>query len=133
MCVHRRRKTRIVRVVDELTKNRLVPFPPAVSSPTNRKPPSLANIGKLVETVMVDLALVHKVRSLVLVRMFVLASLRSKSFGASVTGSWSKRGASAWAVSMSPWELTNVAKKVKKSLTKRAFKGHRILSGYAVL
>ena len=58
---------------------------------------------------MVDLALDHTVRSLVLEIKFVPSASRSKPFGAPVTGSWSKRGVSAGAVSMSPWELTNVA------------------------
>ena len=62
----------------------------------------------MVETVMVDLALVHNVRSLDLVTMFVLASSRSKPFGAPVTGSWSKRGVFTGTISMRPWELTNV-------------------------
>ncbi len=87
MCVPRRRYTLIVRVVDELVKNRLVPLPPDVPSPVNRKTPSLANMGKLVETVMVDLALVHAVRSVDLVRMFVRASSTSNPFWASVMGS----------------------------------------------
>ena len=39
---------------------------------------------------------------------FVPSASRSKPFGAPVTGSWSKRGVSAGAISMSHWELTNV-------------------------
>jgi hypothetical protein len=43
------------------------------------------------------------------VSKFVRASSRSKPFGASVTGSWSKRGVSARATSIRPAEFTNVA------------------------
>jgi hypothetical protein len=41
--------------------------------------------------------------------VFVRATSSSKPFGASVMGSWSKRGVSAGAVSMRPWEFTKEA------------------------
>ena len=59
--------------------------------------------------VTVYLALVHEVRSLVLVRMLVPSASSNKPFGAPVTGSWSKRGVFGGTTSMRPQELTNVA------------------------
>ena len=41
--------------------------------------------------------------------MSVRDSSRSNPFGASLTGSWSKRARFTGAISMKPWELTNVA------------------------
>ncbi len=108
--VPRRRYTLNVRVVDEVAIVRniaLVSFCPLA---VNRKTPPIENMGKSVEFVTIVLAFSHTalVNVFDCVKMFVRASSSNKPFGAPVTESWSKRGVSAGAISMRPWEFTKV-------------------------
>ena len=58
---------------------------------------------------MVYLALDHKVRSVDLIKIFVLSSSISKPFGANVMGSWSSRAVFIGTFSINPNEFTRVA------------------------
>ncbi len=60
---------------------------------------------------------------------FVRASSRSKLFGASVTGSWSKRGVFTWTSSMNPWKLTMVAMDAMTNVGIRKETGAGVMNG----
>ncbi len=70
-----------------------------------------ANIGKFVDVAIPTPVFIHDASNWLLDcnSIFVRAASMSNPFGASVTGSWSRRAVSAVTVSISPAELTLVA------------------------
>ncbi len=93
MFVPRRMNTDIVRVVVNGVKLQDMTFVPLTPVPFINHTFSLPKMKKSVEDVVVTLILPHAVLEnlLDLIFEFVRAFSRSKPFGVSVTGSWSKR------------------------------------------
>ena len=96
-------------------KLRIIFLAPESAFPFIINTPVEANIGKSVDVAILVPMRVHSPINMLLVcnSVFVRGSLRSKPLGASVTGSWSKRGMFGESTSMRPWELTNVAKEAR--------------------